>query len=337
MAEPGVDGYVPKRERRPCGDENFSTEDACQFLDETFLCGAVGALLEREQRDPIIEFLLDEKTKLHNSFCPDLLFYWNQTHTLLGLMCSHPLHPFPQCFRWLVLVANLAFSFTASTVAGYLEHVNSPWSDPTNWIIGPIICNLLTEMLVLFVKCECVQRQGTRRIYRWGGTFIGRLIFLACWLVLVPVFVIAGLSFDSFKSQDDIDAGVLGEGVLDINQIRDDFHPSWHLALDWFYQTLIEWASEFLLLLAFFCYTRYYGSEAEVETGLMERRQEWLEDDLAQRDPLIRKPTAGPTQKFDDKETSKDVEQGDKFLLKDDARPDARTAASEGLVDPATQ
>lgn len=335
MAEAGVDYQSERTERRKCGDENFSTEDACRFVDETFFCGAVGALIERENRDPIIEFLLDEKTKLHNEFCPDLIFYYNQTHTLLGLMCSHPLHPFPQCFRWIVLVANLAFSFCCSAVASYLGHVGSPWSDPVNWVIGPIITNLLTEMLVIFVKCDFVQRQGTRRIYRWCGTLCGRLVFFACWLLLVPAVVIAGLSFSSFKSQDELDAlakdaadgntSAVNSNTLDTIAVS-SFRPSWQIAWEWFIQTLIEWASEFLLLLALFCYTRYYGEEKDVETGLLETRQAWLRNELAQGEgePLLQKTPAA-------EEAKADIEKQEKAETSANAKP-----GSKGFVDPAT-
>lgn len=329
MAEPGID-VSERRQRRQCGDENFDREDAFAWVDESFFCGAWGVMLERENRDPMIEFLLDEHTKLHNQFCPDLIFYFNNTHTLLSLMCSHPLHPFPQCFRWIVLIANLAFSFCASAVASYLGHLNNPWSEPVNWVIGPIITNILTEILVAFVKCDFVQRVGTRRIYRWCGTFVGRLLFFACWIVLVPAGVIAGLSFSSFQSQDALDKignEALAGNDTDVNAADFDrialseFRPSWQIAWEWFIQTLIEWASEFLLLLAFFCYTRYYGSEKEVETGLLESRQEWLRQNLAREgEPLLKKPAA---------EQAADIEKQGK-------EAPSGTKDTKGLVDPAT-
>jgi len=252
------------------------------------ILGGVMSSLEIEDRDPTIEFLLDERTKANDEFCSDLVFYLNNMHTFLSLFLSHRLHPYSKFFRVVVLLVNLCFSWALSAFVGYLNHVASPWELPVNFLIAPILMFLLERLFVFFATCDPVQRAGVRNLYRWGCTCLGQLIFIIIWFVLVPVFIIVGLSFASYKSEDDIVASLESKAgpfsMLDLNKIAHDFHPSWQLFVSWLKQTAIGLAVEFPLLLLLFLDTRYYGCLNSVEHEeteckcLRELQEEWLRD-----------------------------------------------------------
>jgi len=248
----------------------------CPF---NFLSNAVSHALERERRDPMIEFLLNENTRYSDSFWPDFGFYLRQQHTLLALCSSHRLHPYSKFFRFVVVIANLSFSFCASGVVGYLDHTRSPWYIPASYIISPIVIFLLTSILRTLAVCGMVQRDGTRRVFRWAGLGMARLLFLICWAALVPSCVFLGLLFASFHSTKD----AIEERFSDVPK---DFRPSWHVFVaEWWLQiVVIVWIAEFPLWFLSFIYVR----RQEEGECLVTQRIKWEKGEgLQQSNPLL--------------------------------------------------
>merc|ERR1711988_1814006 len=79
----------------------------------------VDSLLATETHDPVVEFLLDGKTRKSDKFCPDYWFFIKNNHTVLSICMQHSMHPFSKVFRVLVLIANLALSMFSAGVVGY--------------------------------------------------------------------------------------------------------------------------------------------------------------------------------------------------------------------------
>ena len=248
--------YGPRPAEWKPRDESVAQGRACD------LCYA----FEEQNPDPIVEFLLDDRTRYKDECCTDYLFFLAQHHTLFALCCAHPLHPFKPHYRFVVLLANLSFSFLVAGIGGYLEHIREhSLSDLTTWLVGPVLIWLLTSMLHEFAVCGMVQRKGTKRIYRWCCEAFGWVLFLVSWIALVPSCIVLGLFFSSFKSSDDY-------FKKDFKDVLQDWAPQWHVFVSqwWLQQAAIEWGAEPLLIAC-----RFFYSRPLEEGSLVEERESW--------------------------------------------------------------